>query len=120
MSYRVILTDLVLLHQIIFELVPLSLPDYLSFYSGNSRLRFCRLDHRSLVSSIIPRTNASQATTTNALANSFFYRTHIIWNDLPLKIRETESPSFFKKQVKLHFRAKMAEELKATTTNDPG
>ena len=107
MSYRFILTDLVLLHNVINELVPLSLPSFLSFYSGHSRLRFCKLDTRSLVSSIVPSTKASQATSSNALAKNFFYRSHILWNDLPLDIRETSSPSSFKNKVKKHLWTKI-------------
>ena len=73
MSHRFILNDLVLLHKTIYSLTPLTLPSYLSFFSGQSRLRFCKLDNLSLVSSIIPSTKASKATTNNALASSFFY-----------------------------------------------
>ena len=107
MSYRFILTDLVLLHQVINGLVPLSLPSFLSFYSGKSRLRFCRLDTMSLVSSIVPSTKASQATSSNAFAKSFFYRSHLLWNDLPLDIRQISSPLAFKTRVKKYLWTKI-------------
>ena len=102
MSHRFILTDLVLLHKVIQKLVPLSLPSYLSLFSGESRLRFCKLDKMSLVSSIIPQTKASKATSHNAFASSFFYRSHLLWKELPLSLRSTTCPIAFKKSLKKH------------------
>ena len=102
MSQRLILTDLVLLHKVINGLVPLSLPTYLTLFSGKSRLRFCKLDKLSLVSSIIPVTKASKATTNNTFASSFFYRSHLLWNDLPFDLRSIECPLKFKSSLKSH------------------
>ena len=107
MSHRFILNDLVLLHKTVYSLTPLSLPHYLNFFSGQSRLRFCRLDKMSLVSSIIPATKASRATTNNALASSFFYRAHLLWNDLPLEIRSIDCPVGFKTSLKKHLWASL-------------
>ena len=100
MSHRLILTDLVLLHKVIYKTVPLSLPSYLSLFSGASRLRFCKLDTMSLVSSIIPNTKAAKATSHNPLARSFFFRSHLLWNEIPLSLRSTACPILFKSNLK--------------------
>ena len=102
MSYRFELADLVMLHKIIHSLVPIDFPYYLSFYRSGSRLRFCHLDNLSLVSAILPRTNTSQSRTINAFANRFFYCAHILWNQLPLKLREVSCPIEFKDSLKTH------------------
>ena len=78
-------------------------------FSGQSRLRFCRMDKMSLVSSIILATKASRATTNNALASSFFYRAHLLWNDLPLEIRSIDCPVGFKISLKKHLWASLLD-----------
>ena len=102
MSYRFELTDLVMLHKIIHSLVPVELPAHLSFYRNSSRLRFDHLDNLCLVSAVIPNTTTSQSRTTNAFANSFFYRTHLLWNQLPLELRAENCPKNFKTLLKAH------------------
>ena len=76
-----------------------------------SRLRFCHLDSLSLVCDIIPRTTASQDRTTNAFANSFFYRTHLSWNNLPIEIRMIDGPDEFKTKLKAHMWNKLKDDL---------
>ena len=67
-------------------IVPISLPGYLEWFDGSSRLRNSHLDHMSLVSSIVPSKNGSKS-----IEKSFFYRTHSVWNSVPLEIRELGS-----------------------------
>ena len=55
------------------------------------------MDELSFVSSLIPRT--SNAT---ILEKSFFYRTHMIWNSVPLEIRKLESLSEFRCKIETH------------------
>ena len=102
MSHRFDLTDIVLLHKIIHSISPIKLPFYLHFYTGTS-LRSSHLDAYSLVSDIIPNTTASQSRTTNAFANAYFYRSHVLWNSLPLKIRTIKFPRRFKSELKAYF-----------------
>ena len=93
-------SDLVLFFKIIHNLVPLKLPYYLKFYEGNSRLRTCHLDRLSLVSSIKPKCNVISDTNKNSpLYKSFYYRVHLLWNLLPLDIRESESLSIFQCKI---------------------
>jgi len=81
---------------------PVSLPSYLTFFEGQSRLRSSHLDSLSLVSSLQPRTNLYSTRTSSHLAKTFFYRTHIKWNDLPLCLREINCPDKFKVELNLH------------------
>ena len=92
--------DLILFFKIIHDLIPLKLPYYLKFYEGNSRLRTCHLDRLSLVSSIKPKCNVISDTNKNSpLYKSFYYRVHLLWNLLPLDIRESESLSIFQCKI---------------------
>ena len=94
---RFILNDLIFFHKIVNELVPIHLPDYLKFFDGTTRLRSTHLDHLSLVSTVTPRRNSFKV-----LEKSFFYRTHIMWNSIPLEIREIGSPSLFRLRLESH------------------
>ena len=67
MSSRFNLNDLILFHKIVYNLIPVTLPDYLTFYNGNSRLRSSHLDHLSLECSLLPRNSLS-----TLLEKSFF------------------------------------------------
>ena len=88
---RFILNDLIFLHKIVNELVPTRLPEYLKWFDGSTRLRSTHLDHRSLVCTITPRRYSFKT-----IEKSFFYRTHSLWNSIPLEIRDIGSPSLFK------------------------
>ena len=111
MWYRFNFTDLILFHKILHGLIQVNFPPYLHFYSDKSRLRFCHLDSLSLVCDIIPRTVASQDRTTNAFANSYFYRTHLLWNKIPIEIRMIDSHNEFKTKLKAHMWDKLQEDL---------
>ena len=72
MSTRFDLNDLLFLHKVIYNLKPVDLPYYLTFFEGQSRLRSCHLDNLSLVSSIQPKSNYLTTSSSNPLANTFF------------------------------------------------
>ena len=92
--------DLVLFYKISNNLVPLSLPPYLNFFDGYSRLRSCHLDTFSIVSEIQPKVTPSFSDNKNsALNKSFFYRTYLLWNSLPLEIRAVTTLSLFKTKL---------------------
>ena len=81
---------------------PIKFPSYLHFYTSSS-LRVSHLDVYSLVSDIIPNTTSSQDRTTNAFANAFFYRSHVLWNSIPLSIRAINFPRRFKSELRAYF-----------------
>ena len=77
---------------VIYNLIPLKLPEYLSFFDGVSRLRSNHLDSLSIVSSVQPRHQSDVS-----LNKSCFYRTHSLWNSLPLELRNIQAAASFKK-----------------------
>ena len=97
-----LILDLLFLHKVIYELKPVNLPFYLSFFNGQSRLRSCHLDNLSLVSSVHPKSTHCTTRTSNPLANTFFYRTYSEWNSLPISLREIKCPVHFKFKLKKH------------------
>ena len=112
--YRFDFHDLKLFHLIVYKISCTKLPSYLHFYEGGSRLRFTHLDHLSIISDIIPSRQVNSNITSNrGFSNSFFYRTHLLWNRLPLSLREIVRPSLFKKKL-LDF---IWEELVVTEDN---
>ena len=91
--------DMVIFHQIVYKLIPLSMPGYLSLYDGTSGLRSTHLDQLSYVSHIEHNNNTS----INNLNKSFFFRSHTIWNSLPLEIRKEKNPKKFKAELENHY-----------------
>ena len=69
----------------------------MTLFAGHNRLRSSHLDELSYVCSIIP--SSSDA---NKLQKSFFYRTFMIWNSIPLKIRKLGSISEFRSKLEDH------------------
>ena len=62
-----------LFHKIVYKTIPVNIPDYLTLYSGDSRLRRTHLDNLSFVSNIVStRTNITN------LNKSLFFRTHTL------------------------------------------
>ena len=97
LSHRFILNDILLLHKVVNKIVPIDIPNYLTLFTGQSRLRSSHRDELSFVCSLLP--NSSN---TNLLEKSFFYRTHMVWNSMPLEIRKLESTSEFKAKIETH------------------
>ena len=98
MARKFDLNDLILFHKSYHNIIPIKFPQYLKLFNGQTRLRSSHLDSLSFECSI-DVTN----TRSNRFKKSFFYRTHLLWNDLPFDIREVESPSIFKTRVTNHF-----------------
>ena len=112
------INDLLFLHKVIHGLIPVELPYYLSFFRGQSRLRSSHLDHLSLVSTVRPNiqlnsnnvSSDSDRASSNPFYNSYFYRVHFKWNDLPMSLREISSYSNFKAEITKHFWDNMKSE----------
>ena len=107
------LNDLILFHKVVYNLIPLHMPDYLSLFCGNSRLRSSHLDKLCFESSVLPRTSNK-----GILEKSFFYRTHSLWNSLPLDIREVICPSTFKRRVTDHFWNELSSQILDVSDED--
>ena len=112
MIHRFNLNDLVLFHKIFHRRVPIKMPPYLSLFTGN-QLRSSHLDNLCFVSSILP-----SGSSTATLDKSFFYRTHNLWNRLPLEIRQIVSPIEFRRELILHFWELVREEHDSDSMDD--
>ena len=75
------------------------MPEYLTLFDGNSRLRSTHLDKLSFVCSLATSTAGN-----HTLNKSFFFRSHLLWNTLPFDIRNSTKLSEFKHKLHKHFR----------------
>ena len=96
--YMFNINDMVIFHQIVYKLIPLSMPDYLTPFDGATALRVTHLDQLSYVSHTQHNTTSIQN-----LNKSFFFRSHTIWNSLPLDIRNEKNPEKFKTELETHY-----------------
>ncbi len=102
-KYRFDFNDLTIFHSIINGYSCVKLPDYINFFSG-SRLRSYHLDNLCFVSTVVPKTLFSYNSYTDStykrnFSNSFFYRTHLLWNRLPLSVRQIKGTILFLKSM---------------------
>ena len=98
-KFRLQFHDLIMLHSIIYGLSHCKLPAYISFFSGNN-LRSSHLDKLCLVSSITPNSiNNLDIESNGGFSNAYFYRSHILWNRLPLSIRQISSTNKFRNEL---------------------
>ena len=84
-----------LFHLIIHGISPIKIPSYLKFYEGTTNIH---LDRLSLVSNITP-SGQTNPDSNRGFANSYFYHTHLLWNRLPLSLREIIRPSEFRTKI---------------------
>ena len=73
------------------------MPDYLTLYSGDSRLRSTHLDNLSFVS------NISLTTTSISNLNKSFLFRYALWNFLPFDLINSMTPSQFKIKLIKHY-----------------
>ena len=85
-------------HKIVYKTIPVNIPDYLTLYSGDTRLCRTHLDNLSFVSNI-----ASTTASIQNINKSFFFRTHTLWNSLPFDIRNSIRVLQFKIKLAKHF-----------------
>ena len=52
----------------------------------------------------------------NAFKNSFFYRSHLEWNNLPLDLRQIDKPDLFKSRLEKHLWQVAESEFENTPT----
>ena len=69
--YRFMFNEMNILHKVVYKMIPVTmpvLPDYLTLYSGDSRLRSTHLDNLSFVSNTVATT-----TSISNLKNPYFF-----------------------------------------------
>ena len=98
-KYRFDYHDLKLFYLIVYNLSHIQMPSYLHFFDGRSRLRFTHLDKLSITSDLIATGIVSDNNTKRGFSNSYFYRTHTLWNKLPYTLRAVTKPGDFKSKL---------------------
>ena len=127
MNFKFIFTDLVLFHNIFHGHSIIKFPQYLTPITNDDRSR--------LMSNTRPPERFNQLTSTDTLhfasarsrqldstsfkcviegkassfKNGFFFRTHTIWNDLTVPLREMEDSDAFQLKLKQHMCDKMID-----------
>ena len=98
---KFIYNDLMLFYKIVYKFVPVSLPGYItvcqpegSRYTRRNAQIHDMTDISTYKSSIVP--------CTDAFRYSFFYRTMLRWNSLPVDVRQSDYISKFKVNVIKH------------------
>jgi len=89
LTSKFIFTDLLLFHKIFYDNSFIKMPNYITHVTVEDiqRLRSSRLDRLSLKCTLLPRVQV--------FIDSFFHRTYLSWNRLPLSVRMlTDSTSF--------------------------
>ena len=77
-------------HKIVYQRIPVNMPEYLNRFDGTTCLHITHLDSSSYVSSIIHGISGI-----SNLSKSFFFRSHSLWNSLPFDIRNISNPTDF-------------------------
>ena len=98
--------DLVLFHKIIYEKVPLSLPNFIHRYSGSGRLRQADLDSLSFVSHV--NSDHNNMSCRSPFYKTFYHKVLHVWNNLPYHIRSIPDTSNFKNKIKTYFGQELA------------
>ena len=101
MSYKFTLTDIVIFHKIIHNIIPVSLPHYIT---TRTNTRSCD----SLTFAIINSDTIRRPK--NVFNSSFFPRTLSIWNSIPFEIRSNPNTSKFNSTVKNIFWDKISQQ----------
>ena len=94
------INDLTFFHKIVYENVPILLPEYIKPYTVQGRLRQANLDSLSYVCTF---TSSSYPSSRSPFYKSFFYRVIHSWNSIPLNLRIIENIHTFKRQAICHY-----------------
>jgi len=105
LSARFDFLDILFFYKITRGLVPVELPPYLTPYIDNRRLRSCHLDYLCYSCSIAPHSSSG------AFTQSFFYRTHLMWNRIPLSIREIDRLDVFKVKLRAYMWTQIVSDI---------
>ena len=97
-------TDLLLFHKIFYGTMCIKMPDYITpvLDEDIQRLRSSHLDKLSLKCLISPRISVFRY--------SYFYRSYLKWNNLPLKIRIITDNAVFESELKEHLWSVLLDE----------
>ena len=100
------LKDLVLFHKIVYETVPISLPNFIERYSGLGRLRQANLDSLSFVGYV--NSNHINKFSRSPFYKSFYHKVLHTWNSLPYHIRCIPDIPTFKHKIETYFWSELS------------
>ena len=105
------LNDLFMFHRIFHGLSVVKFPFYIVTYDrSNANERMFQRQTRQFNDSDRLKVRCTVTPKVNAFKNSFFHRTHTLWNDLPIELRSTEDPVLFKARLNLYLWEKLAND----------
>ena len=104
-EFKFVHTDLSLFHKIIHRFVNIQLPYYLRQITPDDLTRL-RSDHRDTAQIICDCEERL-----DVLKNSYFNRTYIYWNSLPLDLRQEENVNEFQDKLKEYLWLMLLEEF---------
>ena len=115
MGYKFQFNDLIMFHKIFYNLSVVHLPDFLVTYdrTNNDETYFQRQTRNFNISDRL-KIKCTISPRVNAFKNSFFYRSHLEWNLLPLDLRKVENPELFKPRLEKHLWQVAESELQRT------
>ena len=99
-NYKFLFTDLLLFHRIVNNNICIKLPDHIRKLLPSSNYQSCTRSNTNIMSDDL-LFNSSERSKVAAFSNSFFYRSHIQWNLLPLDIRKCNY-DVYKIKLKAH------------------
>ncbi len=101
MKLKFIYNDLVLFYKIVNQMVPIEFPDHISVCNAEgSRLTRQNAAIHDLSDVSTYRCNITPST--DALKHSFFFRTVVNWNRLPISVRQSDGLIMFKSTLTSH------------------
>ena len=93
--------DLLLFYKIVNSLIPVKLPDYITVCQPEGT-RYTRRNAQIHDMTDISTYRSGIVPSTDAFRYSFFYRTMVSWNGLPVDVRQSECISKFKLSLVRH------------------
>ena len=96
---KFIYTDLSLLQKIVYSHIPIYFPSYLHMY--NSDIDFTRPTRSQCLRDNLQIVCTERASI-DSFIQSFFNRTYVVWNELPLSLREISDQCDFSIKLKTH------------------
>ena len=102
MKYKFIHTDLVIFHNVVYEAVKISMPEYIVRKGPSDFQKVTRQNKQALETNDTLLFKCTTRSKINSFENDFFVRTYKAWNDLPLSMREVTDSNKFRNLLKQH------------------
>ena len=101
-SVKFTYTDIVIFHKIVYEAINIGMPNYILKHTASEVTRVTRQNASIADNTDTLKYKCSVTPKVDSFKNSFFVRTYIKWNQVPLHIRSIPEPSRFSSSLKEH------------------